>query len=132
MGRYIKRYYQIRTIYLYKRTFYTLKDTIIVFIGIEKIQLLKYGCQLRVSEIPVCRTHPQLNNRYPHSSSTEQEIQKRTSCFFLLSKSERRAYAGDHTDSHPLGVQFTESAVVGEQAVNLIFYIGDLGVDSPA
>lgn len=83
MGRYIKRCYQIRTIYLYKRTFYTLKDTIIVFIGIEKIQLLKYGYQLRVSEIPVCRTHRQLNNRHPHSSTTEQEIQKRTSCFFF-------------------------------------------------
>lgn len=53
MERSIKKYYQTRTISLYKRTFYTLKDTIIVFIGIEKIQLLKYGYQLRVSEIPV-------------------------------------------------------------------------------
>lgn len=33
--------------------FCTLKDTIIVFIGIEKIQSLKYEYQLRVSEIQV-------------------------------------------------------------------------------
>lgn len=57
MERSIKKYYQTRTIYLYKRTSYTLKDTIIVFIGIEKIQLLKYGYQLRVSEIPVYRSN---------------------------------------------------------------------------
>ena len=46
-------YYLIRTTRLCKRSFCTLKDTIIVFIGIEKIQSLKYGYQLRVSEIQV-------------------------------------------------------------------------------
>ena len=45
--------YLIRTTRLCKRSFCTLKDTIIVFIGIEKIQSLKYGYQLRVSEIQV-------------------------------------------------------------------------------
>mgnify|MGYP000341334798 CR=1 FL=1 len=38
---------------IYQEIFCTLKDTIIVFIGIEKIQSLKYGYQLRVSEIQV-------------------------------------------------------------------------------
>lgn len=37
-----------------QESFCTLKDTIIVFVGIEKIQSLKYGYQLRVSEILVC------------------------------------------------------------------------------
>lgn len=48
-----QKYYLIRTTRLCKRSFCTLKDTIIVFIGIEKIQSLKYGYQLRVSEIQV-------------------------------------------------------------------------------
>ena len=39
----------MRSVFHYKRIFYTLKDTIIVFIGIEKIQLLRFGYQLRVS-----------------------------------------------------------------------------------
>ena len=34
-----------------------MKDTIIVFIGIEKIQSLKYEYQLRVSEIQVDISH---------------------------------------------------------------------------
>lgn len=51
--RFIRKYYLIRTTRLCKRSFCTLKDTIIVFIGIEKIQSLKYGYQLRVSEIQV-------------------------------------------------------------------------------
>ena len=85
MERSIKKYYQTRTISLYKRTFYTLKDTIIVFSGIEKIQLLKYGCQLRVSEIPVYRivTSNKLNNRHYIERHTRTGNQKRFPVFLL-------------------------------------------------
>ena len=83
MERSIKKYYQTRTISLYKRTFYTLKDTIIVFSGIEKIQLLKYGYQLRVSEIPVYRivTSKKLNNRHYIERHTKTGHQKRFPVF---------------------------------------------------
>lgn len=47
MESFIKKYCPMWDIYLYKRTFYILKNMIIVFIGIEKILLLKFGCLLK-------------------------------------------------------------------------------------
>lgn len=47
--KFTRKYCLIQIIYFCKISFYTLKDTIIVFIGIWKIQLLKFGYQLRVS-----------------------------------------------------------------------------------
>lgn len=53
MVKFIKNYYPILSILFCKKIFCTLKDMIIVFIGTEKVQLLRFGCQLRVSSILV-------------------------------------------------------------------------------
>ena len=44
----IKKYYLIRNTYQCKRVFCILKDMTIAFIGIEKIQLLRFGYQLGI------------------------------------------------------------------------------------
>ena len=44
-----KDFFPILSMHFCKKIFYTLKDMIIVFIGTKKVQLLRFGCRLRVS-----------------------------------------------------------------------------------
>lgn len=51
MVKYMKRYCLKVSIYLSKMILSTLKNMIIVFIGTEKIQLLKYGYQYKIKTL---------------------------------------------------------------------------------